>query len=241
MKVFHVTTSSCNPATQDKFWEGAIEHVKYCPSEKQIRNPRFLRFYNKERYKLFNYVEEDIPLMAVEAIARLPFVGSKSTVQQIEKFKKFKKIVNQVNDDITYFKINKWIFDNRELLKILNFMSEEDKKMFVFDPRLINWKEEGAKFVYGLQKFYLLQDVPNYDSGYRGILQMNHFEIGHDIKFALRSKSIISNKDLRTLHNFVINPNKFQKFINLLFPINTFSQGDGQKSIKSGAIIQLNQ
>ena len=85
-------------------------------------------------------------------------------------------------------------------------MSTDDKKMFVFDPRQLDWFEEGSKFMYGLQKFYLLQDVPNYDSGYRGFLQMNHLGIGHDIRFALRSKSIITHKDLRTLHSRVIDP-----------------------------------
>ena len=104
MKVFHVTSSSCNLSKQSLFWAGAVEHVKYCPSEKQIRNPRFLRFYNHERYKLFNYIEDDIPLMIADQLARMPFVGSKSTQMQVEKFKKFRKVVDQVNDDIKYFK-----------------------------------------------------------------------------------------------------------------------------------------
>lgn len=57
--------------------------------------------------------------------------------------------------------------------------------------RKIDWLAEGTNLQYGIQRYYLKQDVPMIESGYRSILQKNQFEFGHDLKFAMGVQRII--------------------------------------------------
>lgn len=46
--------------------------------------------------------------------------------------------------------------------------------------------------LYGIQRYYLDQDVPTIDSGYRSILQMNQLNWGHDLRFSLTGNKVIN-------------------------------------------------
>lgn len=87
-------------------------------------------------------------------------------------------------------------------------MDPADRLDFEFDIRKINFTEEGARMMYGIQRYYLNQDVPLVDSGIRGILQLNQFDYLHDIRFALKVNQTYS-KDLKSLHTAILNPAKF--------------------------------
>lgn len=62
------------------------------------------------------------------------------------------------------------VYDNKTLQQVFKEMSPEEQKVFDFDTKKLDWHVEGGKMVYGLQRFYLKQDTPKVESGYRGIL-----------------------------------------------------------------------
>lgn len=72
--------------------------------------------------------------------------------------------------------------------------------------------------MYSIQRYYLKQDVPRLESGWRGILQKNHIKLGHDIKFGLMARQIIQHKELNRLDADVLNGVKFQQFLQMLYP-----------------------
>ena len=95
-------------------------------------------------------------------------------------------VIEDLNEDVNYFKNHYWFYDCTELLKIIPMISPKDIADFEFDPRKVNFPKEGARMLYGIQRYYLDQDVPLCDSGLRGILQQNHFDWGHDLKFGIK-------------------------------------------------------
>jgi hypothetical protein len=72
---------------------------------------------------------------------------------------------------------------------------------------------EGARMMYGIQRYYTEQDIPPIDSGFRGILQLNHFDTAHDLRFAMKVSSIVTQKTLRALHDEILSATKFSNFL----------------------------
>ncbi len=52
-----------------------------------------------------------------------------------------------------HFTENEWIFEGRQIKKIVRMMSKEDQAEFPFDPSLMDWKKYLYLYIYGLQKF----------------------------------------------------------------------------------------
>jgi hypothetical protein len=59
------------------------------------------------------------------------------------------------------------------MLKLSSLVNPEEKADFDFDIKKIDFVYEGAVFAYGIQRYYLKQDVPMIESGYTSILQKN--------------------------------------------------------------------
>ena len=117
--------------------------------------------------------------------------------------------VESIHADVDYFKNHNWFYDCTELLKILPLIDPKEAADFEFDPRKMNFPKEGALMMYGIQRYYLEQDVPLIDSGNRGILQLNHLDYAHDFRFALRNNKMIQQKDLKSLRANILDPAKF--------------------------------
>jgi hypothetical protein len=63
--------------------------------------------------------------------------------------------VDNVHQDIDHFKCNYWYYDCKELLKILPLIDPKEAADFEFDPRKIDFPKEGARMLYGIQRYYL--------------------------------------------------------------------------------------
>lgn len=153
-------------------------------------------------------------------------------------------VVN-LQEDINYFKAHVWFYDCKHLLQVMEQISPLDKNDFLCDPRDINFPKEGARMLYGIQRYYLNQDVPTISSGYRSILQLNQLNWGHDLRFSLGVNKIITQKDIKSLHSEILNEVKFQHFLSLVFAINNKAAerlvGGLLPSQSPGTIIQMNK
>jgi hypothetical protein len=85
-----------------------------------------------------------------EYAAKLPIIGSKKVLEDVKKFKKMRVVVENLNEDIDYFKSHYWFYDCRKLLEVIGKIDPAEAKEFECDPRKVNFPEEGARMLYGI-------------------------------------------------------------------------------------------
>lgn len=141
-------------------------------------------------------MEEDLPAKLTELTAKLPIVGNKQTLEQVKKFQKMRILAEDMQLQVSFFKQNYWYYDSSKLVSVFNQMSPAEKKLFDFDVSKVDYVKEGRRMMYGIQRYYLDQDVPPFGSGIRSVLQMNQLNYGHDLRFGLQANTIVRQKDL---------------------------------------------
>ena len=61
---------------------------------------------------------------------------------------------------LDFYMMRQWAFISQKPLELLDRMSADDRRVFYFDVRDINWKEYTEMYVRGARRF-LLKDDPN--------------------------------------------------------------------------------
>jgi hypothetical protein len=74
---------------------------------------------------------------------------------------------------------NTWYHDSKRFLYVNSLMSPEEQEIFFMDLTKVNMITMSRQLTYGIQKYYLGQDVPNVDYGFRQIVRKNQFPIGY--------------------------------------------------------------
>ncbi len=86
--IYHSTSSVANPMEVYDWFKGSVDYLKFNPFDKQIRQPRWWAIPNKDFHNALVYFEDELPMQISEAIAKLPVIGNKQALQDIQKFKK---------------------------------------------------------------------------------------------------------------------------------------------------------
>lgn len=120
------------------FWKTAVEYLKYNPFEKQIRDPRWAPLESQKTYEWLVWLQDDLPASIMESVAKLPVVGSKDTLAQVKKFQKMRRVIEDLSEDVNYFKGHYWFYDCKKLLATMSQISPKDKADFECDPRKLN-------------------------------------------------------------------------------------------------------
>ncbi len=81
-----------------------------------------------------------------------------------------RSMVEDSQEDINFFKYNYWFYDAREMTGLVEKMDASDADEFLCDPRKVDFANEGAMLMYGIQRYYMNQDVPVQGSGIRQIV-----------------------------------------------------------------------
>lgn len=63
---------------------------------------------------------------------------------------------------LNFYTIRQWRFISANAIRLLDKMSEEDRKTFYFDVREINWREYIVNYVAGTKK-YILKDFHTFE------------------------------------------------------------------------------
>lgn len=63
-----------------------------------------------------------------------------------------------------------WRFDDKEYLKVCDSLNENDADEFLMDMRKVDLILEGKNYPHGLAKYYMLDDIPALNSGFRQIV-----------------------------------------------------------------------
>ena len=69
-----------------------------------------------------------------------------------------------------HFILNSWTFESKQSARLISCMSDEEKVEFNFDPTTILWTKSYRGFMYGLRKFYVKEDIPAPELGFKQML-----------------------------------------------------------------------
>ncbi|XP_069691440.1 fatty acyl-CoA reductase wat-like isoform X2 [Periplaneta americana] len=146
--------SSCeNPITWSKIIGYFDEDISKCPFDDIMWMPFNVQCKRPSFYKFFWFFLHTIPALLMDSL--LFCKGQKPTMMKIyDKIDYHNKILGK-------FSTKEWKFENDNMRKLWTNISDEDKKIFHFDIRDVNWREYCCRSVEGYRQFLLKQDPKN--------------------------------------------------------------------------------
>ena len=80
---------------------------------------------------------------------------------------------------------------------------------------------EGKNYAHGLAKYYMLEDIPAINSGFKQVVQMNQLKFDSDIRFGAKSYKELKSRDLKELYPAILDGSKYEQFLKDLFVENS--------------------
>ncbi|XP_054264570.1 fatty acyl-CoA reductase wat-like isoform X1 [Macrosteles quadrilineatus] len=156
MKVYNCAATAVNAGIK---WKAVIDfywkYIDVWPFDRSIWYTSAFYTENYYIYIFFWYLLHRIPGYCFDKLAEL--TGNTPGLTKI-----YKK-VQALKEQTDYFSLQEWVFKNDNVMEMLSKLSEEDKKIFYFDVRDIDFKEcllvskMGCKYYYLKEK---IEDIP---------------------------------------------------------------------------------
>jgi len=153
--------------------EVILEWVSRNPSPKQVFEPALYAVSNEKIKDALFFLKTKLPLEIMHRVAKMPKFGNKKKVEQIKTFKKLTTKMSEMQKIFFHFMNSEYIYDNDTGIQVWNLMSPEEKAVFPFDIRLVNWNICLPGFVYGIRRYFLREDCLSPESGYNQVLKKN--------------------------------------------------------------------
>lgn len=149
--VYNCTTGGINP-----FHWGEIEHhvmltFKRNPLEQAFRRPNANITSNYLIYQYWILVSHKFPALLYDLFLRLS--GQKPQMMRI--FNRLHKAIGLLE----YFSSQDWEWNSDNMNMLMNQLSTEDRKVFNFDVRQLNWPEYIESYCIGTKKYVLNEDM----------------------------------------------------------------------------------
>lgn len=152
--VFHCTSGSENPITWGQVQMLIIAALAVFPSISTYRYPCGSFTNNTKLDYFYRLTLHYFPGYVVDFITRL--LGGKPVMIKI--FRKFDKAANVLKA----FTSKQWRFDYENRLYLMEeLMSEEDRRLFDCDIKLLDWRQFCLDYVMGVRKFLLKEPLDN--------------------------------------------------------------------------------
>ena len=154
--VFHCTSGAENPLTWGRIQLFIIAALAVFPSCTTYRYPCGSFTSCKLLDNFYRITLHYIPAYIVDLFTRL--LGGKPMLVRI--FQKF----DQAAAVLRAFTSKQWHFDyDNKLFLFRELMSDEDRRLFDFDIKSLNWKEFSYDYVLGVRKFMLKEPMDSLD------------------------------------------------------------------------------
>ena len=92
-------------------------------------------------------------------------------------------------------------------------MSPEEKVDFNFNITEIDWIKSYGGFCYGIRKFFLKEDVPAPELGFRQVLAKQQVDLIHDITFSNNSTMHIKYQNNARYFASILNKDRYKNFV----------------------------
>lgn len=153
LMVYNCTTGHHGGFTWGCLGQMAPEFFTKTPFDVKFRSPA-LNFYRRELlYRLFHTFDQLLPAYLMDL--RLKLTG-KSAV-----FVKIEGKLQETSRSLEFFTSHGWNFSYNNLPLLQNKMSDEDRKMFLFDPSIIDWRVYMERYCLGIKQFLLKEKTSN--------------------------------------------------------------------------------
>ncbi|KAJ3618926.1 hypothetical protein MTP99_005724 [Tenebrio molitor] len=168
--VYNYVSSIDNPTSFIDFIKLVKPHLHRYPFSKAIWTPRVICTTSSLWYTLFKILYNHTLAILYDFYYILTF----KKPQAFAKVRYLEKIL----DMFGIFTNTNWNFTNGNVKDLWNRIDDEDRTMFPFDIRMVNWDTYCSNFIKGL-RVYLLKDplrtLPE------ATIRMQRFELAHDI------------------------------------------------------------
>ena len=123
----------------------------------------------------------------MNALSKLPIVGSKSMNKNLEKMLKVYLTFYTASKRIEWIETGNWKFLNQKIIDIIPMLDKQEQFEFDCDPRNIDWKQYIRDYCIGLQIYVSGQDMPEEKHGFTQLLSMNK-DMLDDVKESFKAK-----------------------------------------------------
>jgi hypothetical protein len=105
--------------------------------------------------------------------------------------------MKEIQKVYNYFQYNEFVYECKAMPALIARMSEQEKQIFPFDVREIDWVQQIFCVCFGIRRFYLNEDCFSPDSGWRQLLDKNQAGMFNGLRTAIRPNPGLQGKALR--------------------------------------------
>ncbi|XP_025837496.1 fatty acyl-CoA reductase wat-like [Agrilus planipennis] len=149
IKIYNCVSGPQNPVLWEKTWKYTETLGKSIPSKTCLWYYFFVPAPSERIYKIYITFLHIIPAYIVDFVAML--TGRKP--QLVKTYKKIHKFC----DVLQYFTTRQWKFENENTKNLWKKLNAEDKTVFPFSMKLLNWKDYFEVCIRGV-RLYIFKD-----------------------------------------------------------------------------------
>uniref|UniRef100_A0A914I2E4 Fatty acyl-CoA reductase n=1 Tax=Globodera rostochiensis TaxID=31243 RepID=A0A914I2E4_GLORO len=176
--VFHCTTGQLNPLLWERIVIYSEQFFSAFPFDECYRIPSTKLSSNRNLLLAKFYVKHMSTAYAFDAAYRL--LGKE------EKFVRIYRKIWRMMEVLHYFTSRGWIFESDNALAMWENLSEEDKKLYCFDVRKLDWGNYLFDYLMGVKIYLLKESLDDVPKAQANILWQKQFNLySNGLFFAL--------------------------------------------------------
>ncbi|GMT06565.1 hypothetical protein PENTCL1PPCAC_28739, partial [Pristionchus entomophagus] len=149
--IVHCTSGQLNPVTWNDVVSFLREVYKEYPMPDAFGVPDAIFFKSNAKFEFEHRLRHEIPAKCLDIACQL--VGKKAIYSRL-----YGKVRTMVHT-LEYFTTRGWHFENKGLPMLWEALHPEDKKIFNFDVRQINWSNYLFDYVMGVRKYITKENL----------------------------------------------------------------------------------
>ncbi|CAH1786735.1 unnamed protein product [Owenia fusiformis] len=151
--VYHSTTGTVNPFTWGQMVDVGMAYFKDQPLNACFRRPKLALTVSPWLHNYWMFVSHMIPAYVTDLAFRL--AGKKP--RMVKTYNKMHRSLSTLN----FFTLRTWEWTYKNIDCLKKALSEEDKKIFYYDPRLIHWPSYIENYCNGTRIYILNETLTN--------------------------------------------------------------------------------
>lgn len=161
------------------------------------------------------WINQKLPSVLYSVYAKSP-LGTASDRKNAELLKKALDKSLIVAETFRFFVQNEWIYGTTKLMKMYNSLTPEDKRVFNFDPKSIDWYTYNRCMSWGLRYFVSKEKTlihPEQERFSRMYFDRRSFQITADVMWAYSAnpKGILTNVAPQTIVDRTLHSDRVKK------------------------------
>ncbi|EFX77194.1 hypothetical protein DAPPUDRAFT_54548 [Daphnia pulex] len=150
-KVYNCVTGSHNPVTWGQFNQYGIAAWKRFPTKDMAWYPSINYHTHEIPFKIEKALFHYFPAYFFDFVARI--IGKKPIMVSL-----YNKI-HRASSCLNFYVVREWKFVSNNPIQLLEEMSVEDRRVFNFDVREINWESYVTNYILGCRRFLLKDNI----------------------------------------------------------------------------------